>query len=78
MPILSVDHITKSYKKRTVVNQASFSVESGNIVGLLGPNGAGKTTSFYMTVGLIKTDSGRIILDDTNIASFSMHKCDYI
>lgn len=74
MSILSADHITKSFKKRTVVNEACFSVSSGNIVGLLGPNGAGKTTSFYMAVGLIKPDTGRILLDDQNITGLSMHK----
>lgn len=74
MARLSVEHISKSFKKRTVVNQASFSVDSGNVVGLLGPNGAGKTTSFYMAVGLIKPDSGRVMLDDKNITGLSMHK----
>lgn len=74
MATLLADHISKSYKKRTVVNEASFSVSSGSIVGLLGPNGAGKTTSFYMTVGLIKPDSGRILLEGKNITGLSMHK----
>ncbi len=74
MAILSVDHISKAYKKRLVVNQASFSVESGQVVGLLGPNGAGKTTSFYMAVGLIRPDSGRVLLEDKNITRLSMHR----
>ncbi|MBS9777471.1 MAG: LPS export ABC transporter ATP-binding protein [Gammaproteobacteria bacterium] len=74
MSILAADHLTKSFKKRTVVSNTSFSVSSGQIVGLLGPNGAGKTTSFYMTVGLIRPDTGRIILDDKNITGLSMHK----
>ncbi len=74
MSILRAEHLTKSFKKRKVVNDACFSVESGNIVGLLGPNGAGKTTSFYMTVGLIKPDTGRIVFDDKNITRLSMHK----
>lgn len=74
MATLLADHISKTYKKRTVVSEASYSVSSGSIVGLLGPNGAGKTTSFYMTVGLIKPDTGRIMLDDKNITSLSMHK----
>lgn len=74
MAVLSVEYISKTYKKRTVVNQASYSVESGQVVGLLGPNGAGKTTSFYMTVGLIRPDSGRVMLDNKNITKLSMHK----
>ncbi|PIE45320.1 MAG: LPS export ABC transporter ATP-binding protein [Gammaproteobacteria bacterium] len=74
MSILSAENISKKFKKRTVVNQVSYSVESGTVVGLLGPNGAGKTTSFYMVVGLIKPDSGRIVLDGQNIAALSMHR----
>ncbi len=74
MATLSAENISKTFKKRTVVNEACFSVNSGSIVGLLGPNGAGKTTSFYMTVGLIKPDTGRIMLDDKNITRLSMHK----
>ncbi len=74
MATLSAENISKTFKKRTVVSEACFSVNSGSIVGLLGPNGAGKTTSFYMTVGLIKPDTGRIMLDDKNITRLSMHK----
>ncbi|MPV86364.1 LPS export ABC transporter ATP-binding protein [Ostreibacterium oceani] len=74
MAELRVDNISKSYNKRTVVNSASFSVLTGQVVGLLGPNGAGKTTSFYMTVGLIRPDAGRIMLNDTQITTYSMHK----
>ncbi len=74
MATLSAENISKTFKKRTVVSETSYSVSSGNIVGLLGPNGAGKTTSFYMTVGLIKPDTGRIMLDDKNITRLSMHK----
>lgn len=74
MARLSVENISKTYKKRRVVSDASFVVESGNIVGLLGPNGAGKTTSFYMTVGLVKADTGRIMLDDENITKLSMYQ----
>ena len=58
--------LVKRYKSRTVVNQVSIEVEQGEIVGLLGPNGAGKTTSFYMIVGLIKPNEGRIFLEDEN------------
>ncbi len=74
MTVLLAENISKSFKKRTVVSDACFSVSSGSVVGLLGPNGAGKTTSFYMTVGLIKPDTGRIMLGDKNITSYSMHK----
>lgn len=64
MSLLKIRDISKSFKKRKVVNQVSFEIESGTIVGLLGPNGAGKTTSFYMVVGLVKPDQGNIYLDD--------------
>lgn len=74
MSILSAQSISKTYKKRKVVDQATYAVESGQVVGLLGPNGAGKTTSFYMTVGLIKPDTGRVMLDNDNITGLSMHK----
>jgi lipopolysaccharide export system ATP-binding protein len=70
---LSADHLEKSFKSRKVVNDVSFYVESGEVVGLLGPNGAGKTTSFYMTVGLIPTDTGRICLNDKDITQLPVH-----
>ncbi len=66
--------ISKAFKKRKVVQGVSFSVESGQVVGLLGPNGAGKTTSFYMVVGLVKPDSGDILLDKESIGSEPMYK----
>ncbi len=66
--------LRKTYGKRTVVHDVSLSVDSGEVVGLLGPNGAGKTTSFYMIVGIVPTDSGRIEIDDTTITSMPMHK----
>ena len=66
--------MAKSYKKRQVVTDVSFQVESGQVVGLLGPNGAGKTTSFYMVVGIVGPDSGEIILDDEALTSFPMYK----
>ena len=72
--ILSAENIEKSYKGRKVVKGISISVTPGEIVGLLGPNGAGKTTSFYMIVGLIKPQAGRIFLDDVDITSFPMYK----
>ncbi len=72
--ILSAQNIKKSYKGRKVVKGISISVEQGEIVGLLGPNGAGKTTSFYMIVGLIKSQGGRILLDSVDITSYPMYK----
>ncbi len=72
--ILRAENIVKKYKNRTVVKGVSFEVKQGEIVGLLGPNGAGKTTSFYMTVGLIKPNSGSIYLDDINITAEPMYK----
>lgn len=71
---LRAENIEKSYKGRKVVKSISISVKQGEIVGLLGPNGAGKTTSFYMIVGLIKPQLGRILLDDIDITSFPMYK----
>ncbi|MBC7567786.1 MAG: LPS export ABC transporter ATP-binding protein [Pedobacter sp.] len=72
--ILRADNLIKKYKQRTVVNDVSFSVSQGEIVGLLGPNGAGKTTSFYMIVGLIKPNEGTIFLDDEDITSDAMYR----
>jgi lipopolysaccharide export system ATP-binding protein len=72
--ILRADNLIKKYKQRTVVNDVSFNVEQGEIVGLLGPNGAGKTTSFYMIVGLIKPNGGQIFLDDENITGDPMYR----
>jgi lipopolysaccharide export system ATP-binding protein len=66
--------LRKTYGKRTVVQDVSLSVDSGEVVGLLGPNGAGKTTSFYMIVGIIPTDAGRIEIDGRQITSMPMHK----
>jgi len=72
--ILRAEHLIKKYKQRTVVNDVSFSVGQGEIVGLLGPNGAGKTTSFYMIVGLIKPNEGTIFLDDEDITKDPMYR----
>lgn len=66
--------LTKSYKKRTVVSDVSINVKQGEIVGLLGPNGAGKTTTFYMFVGLITPNSGRIFMDDKELTKMPMYK----
>lgn len=71
---LTANHITKKYGKRKVVDDVSIEVSQGEIVGLLGPNGAGKTTSFYTIVGLIKPNSGSIVLDDINITSYPMYQ----
>lgn len=73
MPTLIAKNLVKAYKSRTVVDDVSFEVNSGEVVGLLGPNGAGKTTSFYMVVGLVKADSGTISLDDQDITRMPMH-----
>jgi lipopolysaccharide export system ATP-binding protein len=72
--ILSADHLKKTYNGRTVVQNVSLSVESGEVIGLLGPNGAGKTTSFYMMVGLVKADEGQIKLMDTVITTSPLHE----
>ncbi len=71
---LRADNIVKKYRQRTVVKGVSFEVSQGEIVGLLGPNGAGKTTSFYMTVGLIKPNEGKVYLDSEDITSYPMYK----
>jgi len=74
MKILETVEIAKSYRGRRVVNDVSLRVEPGEIVGLLGPNGAGKTTSFYMVVGLISPDSGRVLLDGKDITAVPMYQ----
>jgi len=73
MSTLRANNLVKSYKTRTVVDDVSFDVNSGEVVGLLGPNGAGKTTSFYMVVGLVMADTGGIYLDETDITQLPMH-----
>lgn len=74
MSILIAESLEKKYRSRKVVNNLSFNVKSGEIIGLLGPNGAGKTTAFYMTVGLVSCTRGKITMDDTDITSYPMHK----
>ncbi len=74
MSILSVQDISKRYKFREVVKGISLEITSGEVVGLLGPNGAGKTTAFYMIVGLIACDRGRILLDGQDLTALPMHK----
>lgn len=72
--VLRTENLVKKYGKRTVVNNVSFDVKQGEIVGLLGPNGAGKTTSFYMTTGLVVPNDGRIFLNDNEITSYPVYK----
>ena len=71
---LRCEHLVKKYGMRTVVNDVSYSVEQGEIVGLLGPNGAGKTTSFYMVTGLVKPNDGKIFLDNEDITELPMYR----
>jgi len=71
---LSAEHLVKSYKRRQVVADVSLSLSTGEIVGLLGPNGAGKTTCFYMMVGLISADNGKVFLNETDITYFPIHQ----
>lgn len=73
MATLSAHNLAKSYKARRVITDVSLSVQSGEIVGLLGPNGAGKTTTFYMIVGLIPSDTGRVMIDEQDISRLPMH-----
>ena len=72
--ILKAENLIKKYKQRVVVNNVSFHVNQGEIVGLLGPNGAGKTTSFYMIVGLIRPNEGKVFLEDQDITQDPMYK----
>ncbi|HEU4516265.1 MAG TPA: LPS export ABC transporter ATP-binding protein [Steroidobacteraceae bacterium] len=73
MSELAAEGLEKSYRKRKVVSSLSLSIGSGEVVGLLGPNGAGKTTAFYMIVGLVPVDGGRILLDGEDITRLPMH-----
>lgn len=72
--VLRTEDLVKRYSSRTVVNHVSIDVKQGEIVGLLGPNGAGKTTTFYMTVGLVMPNEGKIFLNDTEITKFPVYK----
>jgi lipopolysaccharide export system ATP-binding protein len=74
MKTLRSEDLVKIYKKRKVVNNVSIQVSKGEIVGLLGPNGAGKTTTFYMIVGMIRPDEGKVFLDDKEITTIPMYK----
>ena len=72
--ILRTEDLVKRYRNRTVVNHVSIQVKQGEIVGLLGPNGAGKTTTFYMTVGLVTPNQGKIFLEDMDITQYPVYK----
>ena len=74
MSALKATGLAKSYKTRQVVNDLSLELDSGEVVGLLGPNGAGKTTAFYMIVGLVPCDAGRILLDEVDLTLLPMHR----
>ena len=73
MSVFGAENIFKGYRGRSVVNGVSLEVKSGEVVGLLGPNGAGKTTSFYMMVGLVPCDKGRLYINDRDITALPMH-----
>jgi lipopolysaccharide export system ATP-binding protein len=73
MSVLSLQKLVKIYQERTVVDNVDIEVESRRVVGLLGPNGAGKTTTFYMAVGLIKPESGKVFLGNEDITEYPMH-----
>jgi lipopolysaccharide export system ATP-binding protein len=73
MSELRAEHLAKRYKSRPVVNDLSLHIGSGEVVGMLGPNGAGKTTAFYMLVGLVSCDAGRIFIDDQDISRLPIH-----
>ena len=72
--VLRSENLVKRYRKRAVVRNVSVNVRQGEVVGLLGPNGAGKTTTFYMIVGMIPPNEGRVYLDDTEITNTAMYK----
>lgn len=74
MAILHAEHLQKSYKKRQILKDVSLTVHSAEVVGLLGPNGAGKTTCFYMIVGLVGADGGKIFINDRDITQAPMHE----
>lgn len=73
MATLAIDKLAKSYNGRTVVKSVSLTVSSGQVIGLLGPNGAGKTTTFYMAVGMVTPDAGRVLLDEEDITACPMY-----
>lgn len=74
MDRLTLNNLVKIYRGRKVVNSISLNIDSGMVIGLLGPNGAGKTTTFYMTIGMIKPDNGKILLNETDISQYPMYQ----
>ena len=72
--LLAARGLSKTYKRRQVVSDVDLELKSGEVVGLLGPNGAGKTTSFYMVVGLVRPDQGKVFFDDTDLTQLPMHQ----
>ena len=74
MTTLFLNDLAKSYSGKRVVNSVNLQIKSGEVVGLLGPNGAGKTTTFYMTIGLVRPDAGKILLDDEDITELPMYQ----
>lgn len=74
MSLLKASNLQKKYKTRQVVKDVSLEIKNGEVVGLLGPNGAGKTTSFYMIVGLIRSNQGKVLLDDNDITQLAIHQ----
>ncbi len=74
MSILSAERLNKKYKLKEVVKDISFDIKSGEVAGLLGPNGAGKTTAFYMVVGLVDSDKGKVMLDGKDVTALPMHQ----
>lgn len=74
MAALTVENLVKAYRGRKVINGIDLSIQSGEVVGLLGPNGAGKTTTFYMTVGMVKPDGGKVFLDQNDITRMPMYQ----
>ncbi|RPI68761.1 MAG: ATP-binding cassette domain-containing protein, partial [Ignavibacteriae bacterium] len=72
--MLRADALKKVYRKRTVVQSSTLSVKQGEVVGLLGPNGAGKTTTFYMIVGMVRPEDGKVYLDDVEITKAPMYR----
>jgi lipopolysaccharide export system ATP-binding protein len=74
MTVLRGEHLAKAYKARKIVTDLSLEVRAGEVVGLLGPNGAGKTTAFYMIVGLVAADAGRVLIDDRDLTTAHMHE----